>query len=192
VPFKTKKACMAPNDPALEADLRAWIEMDNVLTQCAVEALTDNDDSLCSHGKNTFFVDFTQARMANAGVKRFYMPWDLDSVFGVTTTNIYGIRSGRRIYQDPYEQVILNHPAFRAEYNAKILSLMDPDTGRLAISVLYQYLDEVEALIGSSLATDPYPTSTAASFDHLKNWLAARYDSARSQAIANTNPPPRS
>jgi hypothetical protein len=61
--------------------------MDNFLTQCAVEALTDNTDALCSHGKNTFFVDFSTARMAS-GFRRFYMPWDLDTVFHNSSSNI--------------------------------------------------------------------------------------------------------
>lgn len=192
-PFQPKKgSCPIPNDAALEADLRAWIEMDNFLAQCAVEALTDNHDSLCSHGKNTFFVDFSVARMVNEGRKRFYMPWDSDSIFKNPDINIYGIRSWtRKLYQDPYEQVILNHPVFRTEYNDKIMSLTDPATGRLSLTVLYAYLDDSEALIASSLATDPYPTSGAASFDQLKSWLADRYESARAQAIANTNPAPR-
>ena len=192
LPFQPKKgSCAIPDDAALEADLRQWIEMDNFLAQCAVEALTDNHDSLCSHGKNTFFVDFSLDRIANEGRKRFYMSWDTDSIFKVPTVNIYGVRSGRRLYQDPYEQVILNHPVFRTEYNDKIFGLTDPDTGRLSLTVLYQYLDDLEALIGPSLASDPYPTASAAEFDHLKDWLAERYESARAQASANDNPPPR-
>lgn len=191
VPFKPKKgSCPIPSDPALETDLRAWIEMDNFLTQCAIEALTDNHDSLCSHGKNTFFVDFSQNRI-DAGLKRFYMPWDTDSIFKVPTVNIYGVRSFKtKLYQDPYEQVILNHPVFRVEYNNKILALTD-DAGPLGLPALYAYLDEMQALIGSSLASDPYPTASASEFQKLKDWLAERYASARTQALANTNPDPR-
>ena len=193
LPFKKGKgSCAIPDDSVLEEDLRAWIEMDNFLTQCAVEALTDNHDSLCSHGKNTFFVDFSLERIISEGRKRFYMPWDMDSVFKNENANIYGVRSGtRKLYQDPYEQVILNHPVFRVEYNDKILALTEPGTGRLSLTNLYDYLDQAEALLALSLATDPYPTSTSDSFIGLKNWLAARIDSARAQAIANNNPRPR-
>ena len=191
LPFKTKKGCPVPNDTALEVDLRASLDMDNFLTQCAVEALTDNHDSLCSHGKNTFFVDFSADRIAEDGLKRFYMPWDMDSIFKNPDINIYGVRSWtRKLYQDPYERVILNHPVFRAEYNAKIMSLTAPD-GRLSLATLYSYLDQAEALIASSLASDPYPTSNMQSFDALKAWLADRYESARQQATLNNNPPPR-
>jgi hypothetical protein len=193
LPFRAKKgSCSIPSDRDLETDLRTWLEMDNFLTQCAIEALTDNHDSLCSHGKNTFFVDFSLDRIANEGRKRFYMPWDMDSIFKVPTVNIYGVRSWtRKIYQDPYEQVILNHPVFRVEYNNKIFALTDDATGTISLDVLYDYLDGVQALIGPSLASDPYPTSSAAQFAQLKTWLADRYESARAQATANNNPAPR-
>jgi hypothetical protein len=194
-PFRPrgKSACAIPNDAALEADLRAWVHMDNFLAQCAAEALTANTDALCSHGKNTFFVDFSASRMAE-GYRRFYMPWDLDAVFDSdkTNANIYGVRSGRRLYQEPYESVILNHPVFRTEYNAKVLALTDPSTGTLSAAALHAFLDQAEALLGPSLASDPYPTSGAGSFSTLKTWLSARVTSARNQAIANTNPAPRS
>jgi len=187
---KGKGSCAIPNDTALEADLRAWLDMDNFLTQCAVEALTDNTDALCSHGKNTFFVDFSTARMA-AGLRRFYLPWDLDTGFTNANANIYAVRSGKRLSQNPYESVILNHRVFRAEYNAKILALTDPSTGNLSLAALAAFLDQTEALLADALSADPYPTNDASSFSQLESWLAARIGSARSQAIANTNPPPR-
>ena len=187
---KGKGGCAIPNDTALEADLRAWLDMDNFLTQCAVEALTDNTDALCSHGKNTFFVDFSIARM-DQGYRRFYMPWDLDTVFKNANANIYGVRSGRRLEQNPYESVILNHPVFRAEYNAKILALTDSAAGRLSLAQLRAFLDQAEVVLGPALAADPFPTSGTSSFPRLESWLATRLTSARNQAIANVNPRPR-
>jgi hypothetical protein len=194
LPFQPKKgSCAIPDDSALEADLRAWIEMDNFLAQCAVEALTDNHDALCSHGKNTFFVDFSAARIALEERKRFYMPWDMDSVFKNPNANIYGVRSGRRLYQDPYEKVILNHPVFRVEYNEKLLALTDPTAGVLSEAGLHAFLDQAESLLGPALAEDPYPTHEAGTdpFEQLRSWLTERIASARSQATANTNPSPR-
>jgi hypothetical protein len=187
---KGKGSCAIPNDAALEADLRAWLDMDTFLAQCAVEALTDNTDALCSHGKNTFFVDFSEARMVD-GLRRFYMPWDLDTVFHNATGNIYGVRSGRRLEQNPYESVILNDRVLRGEYNARILALTDPATGTLSVAALHAFLDQGQALLAAALASDPYPTSSSASFARLKSWLQTRIGSARNQAIANTNPPPR-
>jgi hypothetical protein len=188
---KGKGSCATPNDTALEADLRAWLDMDNFLAQCAVEALSDNTDALCSHGKNTFFVDFSDARIGG-GLRRFYLPWDLDTVFKNSSSNIYGVRSGRRLEQNPYESVILNHPVFRAEYNARILALTDPSSGALSTTALNAFLDQTQSVLGAALAADPYPTSGAGSFSKLKRWLATRIANARTQASANTNPPPRS
>jgi hypothetical protein len=101
------------------------------------------------------------------------------------------VRSGRRLDQNPYESVILNDAAFRAEYNARVLALTDPSTGSLSVTQLQAFLDQTQALLASALATDPYPTGGAANFSKLKSWLAARISSARSQAIANSNPAPR-
>jgi hypothetical protein len=187
---KGKGSCPTPSDAALVADLRAWLDMDALLGQCAVEALTDNTDALCSHGKNTFFVDFSEDRMAT-GLRRVYLPWDLDTVFGDASANIYGIRSGRRLFQTPYESVILNHPVFRAEYNAKILALTDPATGALSAAALHAFLDQTEPLLAAAMADDPYPTGDSTTFDTMKAWLTDRIASARAQAIANTNPAPR-
>ncbi len=187
---KGKGSCAVPSDAALETDLRAWLDMDAFLTQCAVEALSDNTDALCSHGKNTFFVDFSVQRMAG-GLRRMYMPWDLDTVFRNANANIYGVRSARRLEQNPYESVILNHPVFRADYNAKLLGLTDPGTGALSEQSLHAFLDEAELLLGAAIAADPYPSPKASSIAEIRSWLTARITSARSQAIANTNPSPR-
>jgi spore coat protein CotH len=192
-PFRAQRkgSCPTPNDAALYTDLNAWIDMDAFLAHCAVEALTDNSDGMCTKGHNAFFVDFSAARMTNEGLRRLYMPWDVDTVFASPTGNIYGTKSGRKIVQSAYESVILNHPTFRAEYNTKLLALTDPTTGTLSESSLDELIDQLELLLGPALAADPYPTGSASTFDRLTSYLATRYASARAQAIANTNPPPR-
>jgi hypothetical protein len=193
-PFKAKSeggACRTPSDAVLATDLPAWLDMEAFLTYCAVEALVDDKDGLCDHNNNSFFVDVSTSRMA-AGERRVYMPWDLDTVFQNTRANIYGGRSNvKKLVQSQYEVVILNHPIFRAQYNGKIFSLTDP-AGPLSETNLNSFLDQLETILGPSLAADPYPTSGTGTFDRLQSWLAARYANARSQATANSNPPPRS
>jgi spore coat protein CotH len=189
---KAKGSCSTPPDSELEADLQAWLNMDGFLSQCAVDALTDNTDALCSHGKNAFFVDFTEARMAT-GLRRMYLPWDLDAVFGEATSNIYGLRSGRRLVQQPYESVILNDKVFRAQYNAKVLGLTEPETGPLSEAALHTFLDQLQPVLAQAIAQDPYPPNkgVGGNLGNLRTWLTQRIASARSQAIANTNPAPR-
>ena len=195
-PFRPKATatCKTPSDTVLEADLNTWLDMDAFLAHCAVEALTDNTDGLCPKGHNTFFTDFSSERVA-AGLRRFYMPWDLDTVFASTTGNIYALRSGnRKFVQSPYEKTVLGHPTFRAEYNATILALTDPTSGPLSASALHAYIDQLQVVVGPSLASEPYPTREGVGGDlgALKAWLTERINNARAQAIANTNPAPRS
>jgi len=192
-PFRTKSQgglCKTPNDTALKADLPAWLDMDAFLTQCAVEALTDNKDGLCGHNNNAFFVDYSEARMAT-GLRRTYFPWDLDTVFQSTKGNIYGLRSNKRLVQSSYESIILNHATFRAQYNAKILGLTDPATGALSTSALQAFLDQLQPVLGPALASEPYTSNEGGSITRLKSWLTERISNARSQATANTNPSPR-
>ena len=191
-PFRAKNQakCKTPSDAVLTNDVPAWIDMNAFLTYCAVEALVDNKDGLCSHDNNSFFVDVSADRMA-AGERRVYMPWDLDTVFQHTTGNIYGQRSNaKKLMQSAYESVILGHPSFRAQYNAKILELTGT-SGSLSLSALQAFLDQSEATLSAALAADPYATSGTGSFGRLKTWLAARFTNARNQAIANRNPAPR-
>ncbi|MGH7319486.1 MAG: CotH kinase family protein, partial [Candidatus Rokuibacteriota bacterium] len=166
------------------------------LAQCAGEALSDNADALCTHGKNAFFADFSLERMTSEGRRRIYLPWDLDQVFRSPNSNMYASgttkKGGRNFAQNPYEQVILNHPEFRARYNALILSLTEPGNGALSQAPLHAFLDDLRLLLSDAMADDPYPApSVGGGFDGLRAFVTQRIDSVRAQAIANTNPPPR-
>ena len=188
---KGKSACPRPVDAALETDLLAWVDMQGMLGECAVDALTDNSDALCSHGKNSFFVDFSVDRMANENMRRLYLPWDLDTVFRNPSSNIYGLRSGRRLSQSAYESDILNHPTFRVQYNTIIRALTDPTAGALSESALHTSLDDSETLLAAALAADPYPANVGNDFGRLRLFVTARIASARDQVDANNKPPPR-
>lgn len=191
--LKGKGTCVVPQDAALEADLQAWLDMDAFVSYCAVETLTGNTDGLCSKSHNAFFVDFSEERMAT-GFRRVYLPWDLDTVFGDTlANNIYSMKGGRRLTQSPYEAVILNHAVFRADYNARILSFTDIE-GPLSMAAMEALLDQVAIEVGPAADAEPYPSTRGVrgDTDALLAWLTQRYANARAQALANTNPPPRS
>ena len=126
-PFRSKReaTCPTPPDAVLETQLSALIEMQAMLTQGAIDALTANGDALFSHGKNYSFADFSPER----DLKRRYYPWDLDAAFTGQDANIYGKRKGKTLEQTPFQSVILNHPTFRAMYNQIILGLTEPSGG---------------------------------------------------------------
>lgn len=196
VPFRVdgkrgSGTCATPADTELATQLPLLINMAGMLTQGAVDAYTDNPDALLSHGKNFQFVDFIDPNNTGKDTRRLYFPWDLDAVFRSTTGSIYASGSGRKISPSPYQQVILRHPTFRAQYNQIMLDLLN---GPLSVANVQAFLNQVEATIAPALAADPFPTtsgSPADEFNHLRAWIAARDANVRSQLAANGPPSPR-
>jgi hypothetical protein len=197
-PFRvgTRKTgvCATPKDPALQTDLDTWVNMPGMLTLGAVDAFADNGDSLFSHGHNVMFADFAVDPLTSAPIRtRMYFPWDLDSAFRSTTASIYQRGTGRKATQEPYQQVILGHPAYRAQYNA-IMSGLIADGGAMDEASQHAFIEQLRTVLGPALAADPYPTVTNVNgtFDALKTWTSARIDNVLAQVAANGPPAPRS
>jgi hypothetical protein len=168
--------------------------MSAMLTQAAVDAFTANGDALMSKGKNYSFVD--------REIRRYY-PWDLDAVFrgspsgDDTGSNIYAVGSStsrRKISftQSSYQQIILNHPLFRAQYNAIMNTLLD---GPLSAASISAFLDSVAPELIPALSADPYVSAViggdpASHLESLKSWVASRVASVRQQVVSN-QPLPR-
>ena len=181
-------ACPTPSDAVLAAQLPRLINMNGMLTQGAVDAYTDNHDSLLAHGKNFQFADFADPGLTGKDTRRLYFPWDLDAVFRSTSGGIYGARSSRKVTTSPYQEVILRHPTFRAQYNQIMLDLLN---GLLSVTNVHSFLDQAEATLSAALAADPYPTGSGNSFQRLRQWVAARDANVRTQVAANDAPAPR-
>jgi hypothetical protein len=193
-PFRPKKSatCATPPDTDLATDLNDWVNMNGLLAQCAADAIADNGDGLCTHGQNVFFVDFDPGQVSGGGRARMYFPWDLDSVFPPRTNGgIYGQISRRGVAQTPYQSIILNHPAFRVQYNT---TLTDLTNGPLSATNLKAFLDQLEAGdLPAALAADPYPTVTGNLgdyFDRFRTWIDARIANVQNQVNVN-EPAPR-
>jgi hypothetical protein len=194
VPFRTAQTSNrrvlnpAPSDPELERLLRDSIDIDAWLRLGAANAYTDNPDELFNKGKNFFWID-------QANGLRLHVPWDLDAAIRSTTGGIYGTvgtgRNGRaNVSQHPFQEVILNHPRFRAEYNQVFLKLLD---GPLSAESLQADLSSFEEILGAALVADPNSqiADVAAHFTALRTWVAAREVSVRAQVAANNTPAPR-
>lgn len=195
VPFRTaitvrkKIQNPAPGDAQLEQDLNYWINMNSMLRLGAANAFAGNPDELFNHGKNFFWADFGDTSATHG--PRLYFPWDLDASIRGTTDSIYGTISGSgrklTLKQHPYQEVILNHPTFGAQYDALMAELLD---GPFAVSAVQEFLDGAEALLTPALLADPNnqigntPAAVAEHFDSLRAWAAARHANVRSQLDA--------
>ena len=196
VPFRASKGgdatCRTPKDVELATQLPQLVNMSGMLTQGAVDAYIDNPDALLSHGKNFHFADFTDPLGTGKDTRRLYFPWDLDAVFRSTpAASIYGGKSGRKITTSPYQEVILRHPLFRAQFNQIMIDLLD---GPLSVANVHSFLSQAELALSDALAADPYPTSdgsAADQFQRLRQWVAARDANVRNQVTANGPPAPR-
>ncbi len=178
--------CSQPSDEQLETLLNQYIDMRAMLLEAAIDAFTDNPDALFTHGKNFSFVDF-----ADVTKRRMYYPWDMDAVFRTVESNIYASGSTRKLSQTPYQSVILNHPVFRQQYNAIMLSLIDP-SGPLAEAKLHAFLDAAETAVQPALDEDPYAGQfRSGEFARLKSWISSRIPTVRAQVSANNKPAPR-
>ena len=182
---RSGNSCRIPGDAQLDTYLDSMIEMDAMLAQGAVDAFTDNPDALFSHGKNFMFADFS-----HSGLRRRYLPWDLDAVFRSVNGNIYGDRTRKGVSQTPYQSVVLNHPRYRLRYNSILWALTEAG-GPLSAESLNGFLDRLQPVLAPALAADPFGSYGDSSFNSLRRWLAARIVNVRSQIQANDSPAPR-
>ena len=180
-------ACRTPSDATLAVQLPQLINMNGMLTQGAVDAYADNHDALISHGKNFHFADFSDPAGTGKDTRRLYFPWDLDAVFHTTTGGIYGSRNSRKVTTSAYQEVILRHPTFRAQYNQIMLGLLD---GPLSVANLHSFLNQTEATLSAALAADPH-LGEGNEFQRLRQWVVERDANIRAQLAANGPPAPR-
>jgi hypothetical protein len=183
---KGTAGCPKPSDAQLETALNQHIDMRAMLVQGAIDAFADNPDALFSHGKNFSFADF-----ATETPRRQYFPWDMDAVFRKTDGNIYASSAGRNKFtQSPYQSVILNHPAFRQQYNEIMLALVDA-SGPLSEEKLHAFIDGVQVAVQDALNEDPYiGGSGSGPFSALKSWISQRIPAVKAQVQKNV-PAPR-
>jgi hypothetical protein len=173
----------APQGEALQTLLSDHINMHAMLTLGAVNAFTSNPDELFNHAKNFFWADFVPgSSLGNSNGKRMYFPWDLDSAIQSTSSSIYGQGSGATFKQEPYQELILNDPAFRHQYNMILLSLLN---GPLSVANLTAFLDEIEPLLTPLLEADPNSKigNAAAHFSGLRNWVSVRHANVHQQVL---------
>jgi spore coat protein CotH len=169
----TGNSSPCPTPPDAAERMSELIDMQAMLTQGAVDAVTGNSDALFTNGKNFFHVDFADGR------KRLYYPWDLDAVFGGNAGSIYP-NGGDTGYQ-----TILSRPGFRSQYNSLILGLTDPN-GPLSEANIQAFLDTVEPQLSQALAEDPNADFDPEDvFESLRRKVSERIAKVRAEAAAD-------
>ena len=183
---KRNGGCSRPSDANLVSVLDGLVNTRALLAECAVDAISANDDALCTKGHNFQFADWSAA----VGRTRMFFPWDLDQVLAKSSGNVYANGGGRKASLTAWQDVILRHPVYRARYNAIISGLLG---GPMSSANVDAFLASLKPVLIDALATDPYPTvaNPGAAFDDLRAWYAARVTNVLSQVAANNNPPPR-
>jgi hypothetical protein len=176
----------APVGGALQTLLNDNIDMEVMLTIGAVNAFASNPDDLFSRGKDFYWADFAPGfAPANTNGKRTYFPWDLDSTIGISNASIYGKKQGNNLIQSPYQEVILNDPVFRAQYNNIMLSLL---AGPLSVGSLTAFIDDMEPLLTASLEADANNNlegTAAFHFNELRQWVSNRHANVYQQILAD-------
>ena len=183
---KRNGGCSRPSDAQLVGVLDGLVNTQALLSECAVDAISGNDDALCTKGHNFQFADWAPG----VGRTRMFFPWDLDQVLSKSGGSPYANGSGRKGSLTPWQDVILRHPTYRARYNTILNYLLG---GPLSAASVDAFLASLEPVLVGALSTDPYPTVTnpEAAFDSLRSWYSARVPYVLAQVAANNNPPPR-
>lgn len=192
--------CATPDDVGLAADIYAMIDVPTMMALGAVEALTANPDGLFTHRHNFFMID----QLNHLVDLRKYAPWDLDAAYNTkeepSRHKVYGRKLGKNFVQTTYQQIILNHPDFREDFNQMVLDLI---AGPLCPENALAFLDAVEPVISQALVDDPnnrldvsvppdmVPVTVPEYFDYLRGWVVDRQAFVLEQVYANDSPPPR-
>ncbi len=174
----------APQPANYEEDIQQWVDMRALLTLASIESFISNTDGLFTksannQGKNSFCMDWLPSQQA----KRVYLPWDLDGGFSNTTWNIFSGGSGQQA-QRRFQTQILQHPWFGEYYRHIYTELLD---GPLSLTAMNAWLDQLEAVLGPALASDP--NADAGGFSSLRSWLATRTANVRTQIGTIIQPP---
>ena len=175
--------CSVPDDANIIADMNQWVDMKRMLSSAAIDAFLANSDPLFESSNNTYFWDPNINEPNLAGKKRLYFPWDVDASFKAYTVDIYYTGSS-----DGWDELILDIPVFRSQYNQIMRDLLD---GPLTFADINDLLDTVEPVITAAAEADPWlmshindrigATTAAEVFDWLRNWFSQRIPNVLAQ-----------
>lgn len=169
------------------------VDMEQMLSQAAIEAFISSPDDMFTKGKNFYSVDKSDEMCTNVNARRTFYQWDLDTAFHSLDANVYKMVSGsgggkpgklknnnRRLgkpgagSQTPYQKVIFGNEQFLDTFNAKLEFLLD-DSEDSIVDRAIKYLEYMKPILLPLLELEPNNIRAAIqSLDNLPQWLVQR------------------
>ena len=138
--FFAKNGCAMPSDAELATLLPPILDIEQMLTVGAVNALIANTDSPLLKDNNYITYDY------NGGV-RLYLPWDLDTTMRDDYDVFTGTVSGGVTY---YTDALFSN--WEADYDRILTELL---AGPLTLEIIEAEIDRLEAVAGAAMDADP-------------------------------------
>ncbi len=157
--------CPLPADLSTELPLR--VDLDQLLTLGAVNAIMANSDAPLFKDNNYYWYDY-------AGGGRVYLPWDLDTVMNRDIDVLTGGVGGQT---DLYTGVLF--PTWEDQYRAILQALLADSLTETAIRA---ELERVAGVASDAFSRDPYVTgSVDGAVSNLESYWTARLDDVAAQ-----------
>ncbi|HTM22378.1 MAG TPA: CotH kinase family protein [Kofleriaceae bacterium] len=169
--FFAKNGCPMPSASQLAADLPSHLNITQLLSVGAVNALMANHDAIMLKLNNFIYYDY-------AGGPRAYFPWDLDT----TMADDYDVYTGTV----PGGTTVFTDALFSNWQDDYTTLLGDLLSGPLSLANIDAEIDRGVTVAGPALEADPFVGgSAAAAGDDLKAWWATRHADVSAQVAAH-------
>ena len=170
--FMDGKKTKLPSTATLAAELPARLDIDQMLTVGAVNAIMGNADAPIFKPNNYYRYDGAGGRV--------YFPWDLDS----SMTTGFDVFTGRKGASTQFTRVLFTN--WEDDYDAILTGLVD---GQLSEDVVAGELERIRTIGAAAIDADPFLDSldggADAEIDGLLAWWAARLPEVRAQVGAH-------
>jgi hypothetical protein len=169
--FFAKNGCATPAGATLAAELPGKLDIPQLLSVGAVNALMANHDAIMLKLNNYIYYDY-------AGGPRVYFAWDLDTTMGDSYDVFTGtVPGGTTVFTDAL------YTNWEDDYDALLTTLL---AGPLSLDAIDGEIDRAVTVAGPSLEADPLVGGDAAAAgEALKSWWAARHAEVSAQVAAH-------
>jgi hypothetical protein len=169
--FLENNGCATPSPDLLAADLPVKLDIPQLLTVGAVNALIANHDAIMLKLNNYIFYD-------RASGPRTYFPWDLDTAmsddYDVFTGTVPG---GTTVFTDAL------FTSWEDDYDAILTALL---SGPLSLDAVDEEIARAVEVAGPGLEADPFVGGDAAAAGAaLSAWWASRHAAVSGQVAAH-------